>query len=50
MPAPPDPHTSARLDRMEDILSVILRHHGGLWSYQDVKKYMQGESLPPSYR
>ncbi|ORX36464.1 fungal-specific transcription factor domain-domain-containing protein [Kockovaella imperatae] len=38
----PDANTAARLDRIEDILSVVLRHHGGLWTYKDVKQYMSG--------
>ncbi|KAK1920862.1 fungal-specific transcription factor domain-containing protein [Papiliotrema laurentii] len=36
----PDPQTASRLDKIEDVLSVILRHHGGLWGYKDVKEYM----------
>ena len=40
----PDPQTSGRLDKIEDILSVVLRHHGGLWGYKDVKEYMSSSS------
>jgi hypothetical protein len=32
------------LDKIEDVLSVILRHHGGLWGYKDVKEYMSRTS------
>ncbi|ORY27664.1 fungal-specific transcription factor domain-domain-containing protein [Naematelia encephala] len=56
----PDPQTAHRLERLEDVISVVVRHHGGLWGYKDVKEWMEdgpfqrkfptGESSPSSPR
>lgn len=37
----PDPHTASRIEQVEDVLSVIVRHHGGLWGYAGVKEFMK---------
>jgi hypothetical protein len=39
----PDVITASRLDRIESVLSVVLRHHGGIWGYKDVRDWMNRE-------
>jgi hypothetical protein len=37
--------TASRLDRIESVLSVVLRHHGGIWGYKDVRDWMNRECV-----
>lgn len=40
-----DPVTAHRLERLETVLSYVVRHHGGLWGYKDIKDWMHGMYL-----
>lgn len=37
-----DAGTAHRLERLETVLSYVVRHHGGLWGYKEIKDWMQG--------
>jgi hypothetical protein len=39
----PDPTTAARLDKLESVISTVIRHHGGLWGYPHIKEFMAGK-------
>lgn len=41
----PDPDTAHRIERLETVLSYVVRHHGGLWGYKDIKEWMHGMSI-----
>jgi hypothetical protein len=40
----PDPYTAARIEKLEEVLTVVVRHQGGLWGFKQVKEWMAGET------